>query len=180
MTQDRFGWAKERHAYWWKRCCEAYGRQLPPMNPPSLEFSNRLRTTAGQAQLQTGRVLLSTHILLSEPVESFDSTIGHEVAHIFAWRIYKDKGHGNGWCHTMRSIGLRPTRCHSYQSAKRNVCQRVAAKCPECNTSMLISRKKAALITKGERYRHLMCGTKKPIVIVAATSPVAAQPREVW
>ncbi len=46
-----------------------------------------------------------------------DCTVGHEVAHVVTFALYPDtKAHGREWKHVMRTLGLNPSRMHSYNT----------------------------------------------------------------
>ena len=48
--------------------------------------------------------------------EMINQTVPHEVVHYVSGHVYGRQGHGHGfyWKSLMRSIGLRPSRCHTY------------------------------------------------------------------
>ena len=76
-------------------------------------------TTAGRAWLGQWRIQLNEQ-LCKENIEDFiNDTIPHEVAHLVAYKVFGDDGHGEGWRSVMRALGLNPTRCHEYNT--RNV-----------------------------------------------------------
>ncbi|MFZ4599981.1 MAG: SprT-like domain-containing protein [Terrimicrobiaceae bacterium] len=84
---------------------------------PHIEWTV-IGTTAGRAWLNQWRIQLNEQ-LCKENVEDFISqTIPHEVAHLVAYKVYGDDGHGNGWKSVMRALDLDPTRCHDYDTAR--------------------------------------------------------------
>lgn len=70
---------------------------------------------AGLAYTDISRITFNVG-LLTENKDTFDQIIGHEVAHIVAFDLYKERGHGAGWKHVMRSFNLTPDRCHDYDT----------------------------------------------------------------
>lgn len=73
-----------------------------------------LKTTGGQAYLLRNVVVLNHRFIKSRWNDLLHSTLPHEIAHLQAWATYKDRGHGRGWKHIMRQLGLEPERCHNY------------------------------------------------------------------
>lgn len=74
-------------------------------------------TTAGKAWLGQWRIQLNEQ-LCKENIEDFmQDTIPHEVAHLIAYKVFGDDGHGDGWKSVMRALGLNPSRCHNYDTS---------------------------------------------------------------
>jgi len=75
-------------------------------------------TTAGKAWLGQWRIQLNEQ-LCKENIEDFiNDTIPHEVAHLIAYKVFGDDGHGDGWKSVMRALGLNPSRCHNYDTRR--------------------------------------------------------------
>lgn len=103
--------AEHRVAAVWAKFCKYYGTRLN-QSMPVVSLNNRLKTTAGRSFYEIRKIDLST-TLFSEHTHNFlTDTIPHEVCHQVAWDIYKEKGHGPDWKHTMRVFGIEPSRCH--------------------------------------------------------------------
>lgn len=82
---------------------------------PKIEWTV-IGTTAGRAWLTQWRIQLNEQ-LCKENVEDFiQTTIPHEVAHLVAYKVFGDDGHGNGWKSVMRALSLDPERCHDYDT----------------------------------------------------------------
>lgn len=82
---------------------------------PKIEWTV-IGTTAGRAWLNQWRIQLNEQ-LCKENVEDFiNSTVPHEVAHLVAYKVFGDDGHGKGWKSVMRALGLDPERCHDYDT----------------------------------------------------------------
>lgn len=77
---------------------------------------------AGMAY-QTGmKVILNTTLLMENPEEVLNQTIGHEYAHLVQFDKFSNKGaattgHGPEWHAAMKVFGLPPTKKHSMNVA---------------------------------------------------------------
>ena len=76
-------------------------------------------TTAGRAWLGQWRIQLNEQLCKENTEDFMSDTIPHEVAHLVAYKVFGDDGHGDGWRSVMRALGLNPSRCHDYDT--RNV-----------------------------------------------------------
>lgn len=85
-------------------------------------FSVNLKgTSAGRAHFGANHIKINP-ILFRENSESMlKVTCVHEIAHLVAFHVYKDRGHGKFWKHVMVQLGLKPDRCHSYDVANARV-----------------------------------------------------------
>jgi SprT protein len=72
---------------------------------------------AGLAHLQINHMSFHPELFIRNKQSFFDDTIPHEVAHLVAYKVYKDNGHGIGWQTTMRKLGYEPIRCHDYENS---------------------------------------------------------------
>lgn len=138
MENNRIQWAKERTEFWIK----FYRERFPSLNIPTVRilFSNKLRTTAGLAYTRQCVIKYSTHFLMNEG-DVFDRTIAHEVAHIVVDNIYGiGQKHNYLWRKIFGMSGHAVTRCHSYQSAKRNKKTRIQFNCNKCNRELLTTK----------------------------------------
>lgn len=103
-------------ARWWKRIRRVYPSL--PETPPSFKLNNRLKTTAGRAWLNQYMIDLSVE-LFDEHTQYFaDDTIPHELAHIAAFKVYGDPGHGIGWYTVLKSAGINTNRLHKMINTK--------------------------------------------------------------
>ena len=95
-----------------EKCNETYKVEL---DFPQLHWV-MIGTTAGRAYLTVWKIELNLQ-LCKETWEDFQKeTIPHEVAHLVAYKVFGDAGHGEGWKSVMRSLGIVPQRCHNYES----------------------------------------------------------------
>ncbi len=96
-----------------------------------------MRTTAGLAISKQRRIKLSAHILRAVGRDSFDVTIAHEVVHVFVDLLHDDHcGHDRRWKNAMRSVGLPPTRCHSYPITRRRPTVDTAPRSPRARREL--------------------------------------------
>ena len=117
-------------------------------------MNNRLTSTAGRAFLAERRIEFSSK-LYSENQEKFlADTVGHEFAHIVAFDLYGDRGHGSGWYAVMRDLGIESSRCHDYKVEKKTaktydyVCA--------CQVHK-VSPQRKSWITRGKIYKCIKC-----------------------
>jgi SprT protein len=102
-------------------CADAWWLRLRKLYPsisavrPQIKLNKRLKTTAGRAfyAAKPQYVDLSFELVSQYLPNFMVDTIPHELAHLVAWTVYNEPGHGTAWKHVMRSLGLEPTRCHS-------------------------------------------------------------------
>ena len=75
-------------------------------------------STAGRAWLGQWRIQLNEQLCKENMEDFMNDTIPHEVAHLIAYKVFGDDGHGDGWKSVMRALGLNPSRCHNYDTSK--------------------------------------------------------------
>ncbi len=93
------------------------GGRLPPELP--LRFSDRMRSRLGHIRLQqtpegtrTAIELALNIDLMREGSESqLRDTLLHEMAHVEAWLVHGDRGHGSHWRRIARRLGCVPRAC---------------------------------------------------------------------
>ena len=124
--------------------------------PFSVEFNNRLTSTAGRAFYETGRIELSKKLYEQNVEAFFADTIPHEFCHLVAYRAFNECGHGPMWKHVMRTMGYEPTRCHSYEVQKRSSAKTYKFKC-SCR-EWDFSPQRMAWVRKGRIYKCPECG----------------------
>ena len=84
---------------------------------PYVVMNNRLKTTAGRAWIEEGKIDLSTSLMLDFPRQFCMDTIPHECAHIAAYRVFgygvkRGESHGEPWQMMMLDLGLTPNVYH--------------------------------------------------------------------
>ena len=122
---DIHNWARGRHEFWWKyllqnmRC--AHGMKV---DTPTIEFSFKKSGYAGTAGYEG--CTYNTNYLI-EAKENFDSTIAHEICHVFVARLQWHSrniqrvkgGHGPLWFYTFNVVcGFDKQKYHSYGAPK--------------------------------------------------------------
>lgn len=88
---------------------------------PAIIINKRLKTTGGRAfTFKNPQYIDLSYELLLEHGESFiDWVVPHELAHLAAYTVYGDNGHGRGWKTVMdRDLGVIPERCHNFDNTK--------------------------------------------------------------
>jgi SprT protein len=124
--------------------------------PYSVEFNNRLTSTAGRAFYESGRIELSRKLYEANVQGFFADTIPHEYSHIVAWVVYGERGHGAMWKLVMYKLGYVPQRCHSYEvhSRAKNTTKHKCS-CREWD----FTPQRMAWVNKGRVYSCPHCGS---------------------
>jgi SprT protein len=124
---------------------------------PRLTFDLR-GEVGGRAYLQENRIQINPEALTKYKDHYIKQTIGHEYAHLvardyFNWRI---ASHGVEWAKIMRSFGLPPDRCHTYNLTKaRNVKKKYLYRCIKCNKEFNFTAIRHNRAMKGSQsYSH--------------------------
>lgn len=103
---------------WWTRFCDKF----PKLNRkiPQIKLNNRLKTTAGRAWVENKPqfVDLSTELFWEYTHEFCVDTIPHELAHLAAYTLFGDGGHGKGWYYVIETMGIDTSRCHTMVNSK--------------------------------------------------------------
>lgn len=97
----------------WRKAESIYGAdRIGPI--PMMDYDLQRSKTVGLAQLQSHHIKLNPlWCILADDNEKIKhemlvETIGHEVAHLVAWKYSNDRGHNSGWSMTMQLLGLKP------------------------------------------------------------------------
>jgi predicted SprT family Zn-dependent metalloprotease len=83
---------------------------------PAGKWNTRLRSTAGRAIIEKGYIELSSKLFQVYPEGFIIDIIPHELAHIAAYRVFQDDGHGKGWHSMMDALGItrKDRRCWTH------------------------------------------------------------------
>ena len=100
---------------WWKRFVDVYP-QLGAI--PAVKLNGRLKTTAGRAFLDDWYIDLSPELMWEHTEQFTRDTIPHELAHLVAYRLHGDPGHGKGWKGIVVQFNIPTTRCHNMVNSK--------------------------------------------------------------
>lgn len=105
--------ADYRAYYWWSRFRKVYP-QLQAVTP-KVVLNNRLKTTAGRAFIENNPqyIDLSVELFWEYTEEFLHDTIPHELAHLVAYTVFGDSGHGKGWKTIIQQFGINTTRLHN-------------------------------------------------------------------
>ena len=115
MTPEKLGEAVTAKADTvWLRLRKVYP-QLNGIPRPLIKYNKRLKTTAGRAFYDSNPVYidLSVDLLWEHTEEMINQTLPHELAHIAAFIVFKDAGHGAGWKRVMVALNIPVNRCHT-------------------------------------------------------------------
>jgi len=147
--------------------CEKFGFDPKEIK---IEFSNRLRVTAGVAIVREKKIKLNKRmfVLYDNDGKELEKTLLHELAHIIDyWKNYAEKEssysgnyHGLSWKIIMLKMGLKPKKYHNLPvSNYKRYCN------PSCRANgMTLSEIQAKRAISGEsRYRCKIC--KKTITV---------------
>ena len=108
-------------------------------------------------------------------------TVPHEIAHLFAYRMYSlpygrpIKPHGKEWQKVMRDMGLNPSRCHSYIVTKAREVKReylYRCKCREYPLTVILHKR----IMKGGYRECIDC--KQRIIFVGKVGEIPVNREE--
>ena len=82
---------------------------------PKVVLNNRLKSTAGRAFIENNPqyIDLSTELFWQYTEQFVQDTIPHELAHLVAFTVYGDPGHGIGWRNVITKMNIPTKRCHN-------------------------------------------------------------------
>lgn len=123
---------------------------------PDIRYDLR-GNVAGKAN---GRYIrINPELLAKNWDDMINVTIPHEVAHVVVRQMYggRVKSHGDEWKHVMALFGLKPDRCHSYQTTPARVVKRKHRYLCLCRTHMVTAILHNRMM-KGYRYTCGTCG----------------------
>ncbi len=101
----------------WLEFCRLYP-QLDPLNLPTINFNNRLRTTAAQAITEWRHIEVNRKLYDANRQEFARVLIPHEIAHIIdddlngATGTTSEDHHRASWQEIMVAFGLNPDPYH--------------------------------------------------------------------
>lgn len=133
----------------------------------NIEFNNRLKSRAGDANSHHMRIRLSPEVWAAAPESERRDTVLHEFAHIYTDKKYwvrpfgsRPSAHGWQWKTTMRELGLAPNRCHKVvtprMEAKRANSTPAYCRCMEHR----LSKVKMNKIARGLSYVCKKCRSR--------------------
>jgi len=103
----------------WQELCHLYP-QLRDMPRPAVKYNKRLKTTAGRAFIDSKPPYfdLSNDLLWQYPDTVIEDTVPHELAHIAAYIVFGDCGHGKDWKSVMVAINRPPAVYHNMLNSR--------------------------------------------------------------
>jgi len=111
MRLEMISWTKERHSYWWEfLLTQASVPTKFDIYEPEIEFYSSTGKVSGRAW--NNKCAYNVNYLFLSDDNSYDSTIAHEICHVFTGRVivldrymnYRMKGHCNLWCYLYRVV----------------------------------------------------------------------------
>ena len=128
-----------------------------PFDIPKIEYK-QLGRRAGAAYHYSWKIVLNSDFLKNGSLNRIiDVTLPHEIAHLLTWKIYNCSGHGGAWKRIMKSLGLAPKRCYSWQEmdlvgVKLRHRRKFKYVCPQCDKTFLFG---IAKHQRHQQYQHL-------------------------
>ena len=119
-------------------------------------------TVGGQAYLNQNMIRINMEALQKYKDHYIKQTIGHEFAHLVAYKALRHKGHGRSWSRVMRKFKLFPDRCHDYDLTPARVVKRqYLYECDKCGKEFTLTAIRHNKMMKGKQsYRHSTDGGK--------------------
>jgi|TARA_Y100000361_G_scaffold94272_1_gene84228 SprT protein len=113
-------------------------------------------TVGGQAYLNQNMIRINMEALAKYKDHYIKQTIGHEFAHLVAYKALGHRGHGRSWARVMRKFNLFPDRCHDYDLTPARVVKRqYLYECDKCGKEFTLTAIRHNKMQKGkQRYRH--------------------------
>ena len=127
---------------------------------------------AGQASLLSWKLTFNPDYFTHYHDRMLSQTVPHEVAHLVAYKIFGDRGHGRFWKMVMRHFGCDPDRCHdmSLEGVKCRKSKRThTATCPTCGESLMITPYRVRQIESGRKIfctRTMRCRYAKKTLVL--------------
>jgi len=105
---------------WWNRFLKVYPQIQTEY--PQVKLNNRLKSTAGRAFIENDPqyIDLCTELFWQYTEQFVEDTIPHELAHLVAFTVYGDPGHGSGWKTVIHKMNISTNRCHTMVNQMRN------------------------------------------------------------
>jgi SprT protein len=120
---------------------------------PKITFNLKGRV-AGKAVSKKWEIRLNPHFLENGYFEDMlNQTLPHEFAHLICSKYFpEENGHGPYWKMVMRKLGLKPERCHDYDTS-HIYCFHYQCHCREHYLSKVMHNK----VKRGNSYRCKKC-----------------------
>lgn len=104
--------AEFRVHFWWNKFRTKYPQIQKTY--PKVKLNGRLKTTAGRAFIEDNPqyIDLSPELFWEYTEEFLHDTIPHELAHLVAYTVFGDSGHGKGWKQIIQEFNIPTKRLH--------------------------------------------------------------------
>ena len=147
----------------------------PDLEMPKIPVTYNLRgRAAGMVRWKDGRVRdlrINGELLQANTDDMVEQTIGHEWAHAIQFvqyfieesvkkqvphlrrvkSIYRQP-HGEGWKQIMRRLGLKPTRCHNYETTAARREGSIEYLCQGCDKVYQFTTRRHNKVLRGHTY----------------------------
>jgi SprT protein len=78
-------------------------------------FFNIKGRAAGKAYLEKWIIKFNNNYIDNNLDNFLNDTVPHEIAHLIAWKLYKNTGHKTTWKKIMKDLNCKNiNRCHNY------------------------------------------------------------------
>lgn len=126
-----------------------------------LDLSQRPSKKGGSAWPLDWKIWINTRLHELYP-EHVDSTVGHEIAHIYSYHIYGNIDHSYGWQKTMNYFGLKPEVYHRMEKVELVSVNRTVYiyTCLDCGEKCKFGSVRHNKVMLGSRYYHKECRDK--------------------
>lgn len=157
---------------------------------PTIVCSYRPSRTAGWAKALDWTISINIPLHQLYPQE-LEDTVAHEVAHLYATSVYKDRGHGRAWKLMMHKFGKTPNRLHHMDTTLvRKKVKKYTYVCVSCGREYSLGSKRHRKQQQWRNatgnswyfdrkckykpgYGHLRLVDKSPVAQPTAVLPVA-------
>jgi SprT protein len=124
----------------------------------------------GRANYLKEEIQINYYLLDKYEDDYIQQTIGHEYAHLVAFKVYGrsilGKPHGKAWKYVMRCLGMEPKRCHNYETKAARRTRTHSCECNRCGKKYELSTIRYNRILRGYNYYHPKCGGKiEPVMV---------------
>lgn len=144
----------------WGRLHAQYPRRLPA-TAPAVAFYRR-GSTLGRAYLgDRGGASVAFHeglLARCDGQTQLVETVAHELAHVAAFRIAGDRGHGAAWRDVMLRLGFEPQRTHALDVSDQPGVQRRWTYACGCTRHELTTTRHRRIQRGVRGYRCARCG----------------------
>lgn len=142
-----------------KRYYNIARKLYPQFNLGNPEINFRLRgASAGRAYMTLNKIQYQPKLLEQNSEDFIARTVPHEVAHVVAYHVYEDAGHGEGWKHVMKQFKVQDvSRYHTYDVS--NIRKTFPHSC-SCKVHQLTAHRHNKIMKGAASYVCRLCRTR--------------------